>query len=143
MTEISQEDKNRGVKEEDFAGAKPAPKDETEERAAAGNADVPAHVHVAVDHGEHEGEIVTGPVFRGPRPDPDAEKSATTEATASSRAPQTGKLADDFPGKDALTAAGYGTYGKVRALVEDDDNFADDIPGIGAATAAKIKAALG
>jgi predicted flap endonuclease-1-like 5' DNA nuclease len=62
------------------------------------------------------------------------------EASASTAAPTRGKLADDFPGAAALTGAGYGTYGKVRKIAAADELTA--IPGIGAATAQKIKDAL-
>ncbi len=48
-----------------------------------------------------------------------------------------GPLPDDFPGLTALRDADLDTYGKVRAYGD-----VTDVPGIGAATAAKIKAAL-
>lgn len=31
-------------------------------------AEVPDHVHVAIAHSEHEGDVATGPVYRGDRP---------------------------------------------------------------------------
>jgi hypothetical protein len=57
--------------------------------------------------------------------------------SATTGAAKKGPLPDDFPGVSALRDADLDTYGKVRAYGD-----VTDVPGIGAATAAKIKAAL-
>lgn len=50
---------------------------------------------------------------------------------------KTGALPDDFPGVSALRDAGITSYGKLRMYGD-----VTEVPGIGAATEAKIKAAL-
>ncbi len=72
-----------------------------------------------------------------PTPGTAAEVTAEHEPAAVRK---TGALPEDFPGKTALDEAGYGTYAKVRALV--DKGELTSVPGIGDATASKIVAAL-
>lgn len=63
-----------------------------------------------------------------------------TSGSGSGSGADTGKrgpLPDDFPGVTALRDAGITTYAKLRAYGD-----VTDIPGIGAATEAKIQAAL-
>lgn len=50
-----------------------------------------------------------------------------------------GKLPEDFPGYAAFTAAGYTSYGKVRALKGDYSG----VPGVGDVTGAKVDELLG
>jgi hypothetical protein len=50
-----------------------------------------------------------------------------------------GKLPEDFPGYTALEAEGLTTYAKVRKQLD----AITDVPGIGDATAEKIREALG
>jgi len=70
--------------------------------------------------------------------DADAKKKAApAPASAASSAVATGPLPDDFPGRAALDAEGIDTYAKLRAY-----GNVTAVPGIGAATAAKISAAL-
>jgi hypothetical protein len=71
--------------------------------------------------------------------DADAAKKAAPAATPAPAAPAhaTGTLPDDFPGRAALAAEGIDTYAKLRAYGD-----VTAVPGVGAATAAKISAAL-
>lgn len=70
----------------------------------------------------------------GIAPEPEAAP-ATPAAPADTS--KKGPLPDDFPGVTALRDAGITTYAKLR-----DYGDVTDVPGIGAATEAKIKAAL-
>lgn len=61
-------------------------------------------------------------------------------APAPAATTKSGPLPDDFPGVTNLRDAGITTYAKVRAVADKDE--LTTIPGIGQATADKIKAAL-
>jgi hypothetical protein len=69
-------------------------------------------------------------------------EAAIKETSAEEEQPSTpqlrGKLPPDFPGHAALEAEGITTYAKLRKRLAD----LTDIPGIGAATAEKITAAM-
>ncbi|HEV8670992.1 MAG TPA: hypothetical protein VGS01_09695 [Candidatus Limnocylindria bacterium] len=65
-------------------------------------------------------------------PTDDGGTAASTTPTARS-----GKLPDDFPGRQALAEADIKTYAQLRAAGDPTE-----IPGIGPVTAEKIKAAL-
>lgn len=41
--------------------------------------EIPDHVHVATGHSEHEGDIATGPVYRGERPASDETGTADAD----------------------------------------------------------------
>jgi hypothetical protein len=68
----------------------------------------------------------------GTTPAPEPGAPAATAST-----PKSGPLPEDFPGRDKLADAGITTYAKLR-----DAGDVTAIPGIGAATAAKIADAL-
>lgn len=94
-----------------------------------------------------EGAIL-GPVNLGVRGLPYSSSSAgdrfvadPPERTGTVPEPPKGKLPADFPGHDALDAAGVHTYGQVSKHIADDR--LKDIPGIGKATATKIATAMG
>lgn len=63
--------------------------------------------------------------------------TGTTPASTSETEPKKGSLPADFPHRDALEAEGITSYGKLREV-----EVLTDIPGIGAARAAEIEAAL-
>lgn len=73
-----------------------------------------------------------------PQTDEEREAAEGSEGEESGSAKR-GKLPADFPGHAALEAAGVTSYGKLRALKGDYS----EVPGVGDATAAKIKEALG
>lgn len=73
---------------------------------------------------DERGFLVTEPVADAPEPE--------------HVKPKRGKLPEDFPGHAALEAEGITTYAKVRKRLDS----LTEIPGIGEATAEKIKAAM-
>lgn len=78
---------------------------------------------------------------REPEPEEEAAAEAEAEEDAASLR---GKLADDFPGKEALEAADLGTYAKVRnAINKDPEGWYADVKGVGEKLSVKIAEAVG
>lgn len=77
----------------------------------------------------------TEPELR-PKAASEGEAAAEEEAEASSELK--GKLPEDFPGHAALEAEGITTYAKVRKQLDS----ITEVPGIGDATAEKIREAM-
>lgn len=53
-----------------------------------------------------------------------------------------GPLADDFPSRSSLDAAGFGTYAKLRKQVAKGEGWWSDVPGVGEKHAKSIEDAL-
>jgi hypothetical protein len=67
------------------------------------------------------------------------QSEAGTETTDETGTQLKGKLPEDFPGYGALEEAGLTTYAKVRKSLSS----LEEVPGIGPATAEKIREAMG